>query len=84
MTGDDYRYYATRARQEEEAASNAGCDAARERHQELADAYRFRCSLLFGRNNPEYSMTEIDYPTKTRQPIVSNRTTALAASPPIA
>lgn len=81
MTRDDHDYYERRARQEEAAASSATCDVARERHQELADAYRFRCSLALGLNKPACSATVIDHPTKTRQPIVSSRSTPLAASP---
>lgn len=46
MNHDDYAYFRSRAVQEEEAARSAACDAARERHLELADAYRARCILI--------------------------------------
>lgn len=46
MNLDDYSYYRSRAFQEEEAARSAACDAARERHLELADAYRARCIFI--------------------------------------
>lgn len=81
MTLDDYIYYTRRARQEEQAASNAACEAARECHQELADAYRLRCSLIHELNRPACTMTLIGHPAKTRQPIVSSRSIALAARP---
>lgn len=43
MTLADQTYYLRRAFQEDEAARAATCEAARERHLELAAAYRFRC-----------------------------------------
>lgn len=52
MSRDDYQYYAMRARQEEKAALIATCDAARERHEELAEAYRFRCELIRDLSRP--------------------------------
>ena len=36
-------YYLRRIVQEQEAASQASCAEARERHEELAEAYRLRC-----------------------------------------
>lgn len=48
MTRDDHEYYAMRAWQEEDAALRAACDAARNRHEELARAYRHRCELIRG------------------------------------
>ena len=61
MTQDDYGYYAIRARQEDAAARVAACHAARERHEELAEAYRLRCQLirgLFSTTIPEGSLKE--------------------------
>lgn len=46
MNLDDYNYYRSRAFQEEEAGRSAACDAARQRHLQLADAYRDRCILI--------------------------------------
>lgn len=46
MTLHDFQYYTRRALQEDEAAASATCEEARDRHQELADAYRLRCSLI--------------------------------------
>ena len=42
MAQDDERYYRRRLREEEDAAKTATCPAARERHEELAGAYRVR------------------------------------------
>lgn len=81
MNIEDYDYYARRACQEDEAASNSACNAARERHQELANAYRLRCGLMLGPNEPARSETVINHPMKIRQQIVSSRTAALAESP---
>ena len=82
MTLDDHIYYAMRERQEVQAVSKATCAAARERHQELADAYRFRCSLILSRRSDSASSaTVVDHPAKRRQPIISSRTKVLAASP---
>lgn len=59
MRHDDSAYYRQRAFQEEQAARDATCAAARERHQELASLYGFRASLLatlpdlLPRNSPE-------------------------------
>lgn len=44
MDAKDRAYFLRRALQEQEAAFNASCAEARERHEELAAAYRFRCS----------------------------------------
>lgn len=82
MTLDDHAYYARRAQQEVDAASNAACDAACWRHQELAEAYRFRCALILAElRNDASATTVIDHPMRTRQPIVKSNTTALAANP---
>lgn len=43
MTLDDRTYFLRRALQEDEAARKAMSAEARERHLELAEAYRFRC-----------------------------------------
>lgn len=43
MDADDRAYYLKRTLQEQEAARNASCPEARERHEELANAYRHRC-----------------------------------------
>lgn len=43
---EDLAYFRRRAIQEEQAMRHAACHAARERHQELADAYHFRCRAL--------------------------------------
>ena len=43
MSAIDKAYFLRRALQEEEAARTARCDAARERHRILADAYRLEC-----------------------------------------
>lgn len=47
VSQDDQSYFRRRLRDEENAATRAICDAARERHEELAAAYRLR--LQFGR-----------------------------------
>lgn len=44
---DDQTYYRRRTREEEEAARIATCREARDRHDELASAYRLRARLLF-------------------------------------
>ena len=46
MKPDDSDYYRDRAIQEQVAARRATCEAARERHEELAMMYRFRASML--------------------------------------
>jgi hypothetical protein len=43
---DDLRYFAQRATEEDVAAKNATCAAARERHEEMADMYRLRGPIL--------------------------------------
>ena len=43
MTLEDRTYYLRRALQEDQAAAIATCTEARERHLELAAAYRLRC-----------------------------------------
>lgn len=45
MDANDRAYYLKRILQEEEAARNAGCKVARERHEELAAAYQLRCRI---------------------------------------
>jgi hypothetical protein len=46
MKQDDSSYYRQRASEERQAARNATCSAARERHEEMAALYRFRATLL--------------------------------------
>ena len=43
MDARDQAYYLKRIVQEQEAAANAASAVARERHEELAAAYRYRC-----------------------------------------
>ena len=45
MDANDRAYFLRRAFQEEEAARLATCREARDRHEELAAAYRFRCRM---------------------------------------
>jgi hypothetical protein len=45
MDARDQAYYLKRIVQEQEAARRATCPAARERHDELAAAYRLRCQI---------------------------------------
>ena len=45
MNADDRAYYLRRALQEHEAARMATCPQARERHEELAAAYRLRSGM---------------------------------------
>lgn len=45
----DIEYYRKRLLQEEEAIRSASCEAARQRHQELAEAYRLRTRLAIVR-----------------------------------
>lgn len=42
----DQVYYRNRVLQEDEAAKKATCTEARDRHEELAAAYRLRCSVM--------------------------------------
>ncbi len=44
MSLDDQSYFRRRALEEDKAARNASCNAARLRHTELAALYRGRCS----------------------------------------
>jgi hypothetical protein len=46
MREDDASYFRRRALQEQVAAARAKCQAARDRHDELATAYRFRVAML--------------------------------------
>ena len=46
MGRDDTAYYRKRAIEEQVAAQNASCEAARERHEELATMYRFKTAML--------------------------------------
>jgi hypothetical protein len=81
MTANDYAYFAGRAREEDEAVQQAACIESRMSHQQLADGYRRRCSdILLAEAPEEAPEAAADYPTR-RQPIVSNRTAVLAASP---
>lgn len=46
MREDDAIYWRRRALQEQVAAQAAACEAARFRHQELSEMYRFRAAML--------------------------------------
>jgi hypothetical protein len=46
MREDDLSYFRRRALQEQVAAEQAVCEAARLRHDELATMYRFRATML--------------------------------------
>lgn len=46
MRTDDESYYRARALKERIAARNAACEAARERHDQLAAMYRFRVAMM--------------------------------------
>ena len=59
MTRRDHDYYARRAAQEDAAAAIAGCEAARDRHEELANAYRLRCTLGLGLDEDDGAPTLI-------------------------
>ena len=63
MDVNDRDYYLRRALQEQEAARNAACLPARERHEELAKAYRLRCRLDATATNPLVAQNSeaIDY-----------------------
>ena len=50
MNSDDREYFCRRAREEARAAQNASCEAARERHAELAELHRHRCSKAAARH----------------------------------
>lgn len=85
MSRGDYVYYAMRAQQEDEAVLRASCDAARERHQEMADAYRFRCEMISSLGPVDLSGDSPNgHSTIRRQPMVSANSSALTASPEIA
>jgi hypothetical protein len=45
MDANDRAYFLRRALQEQEAARLAACPQARNRHEELAATYRFRCRM---------------------------------------
>ena len=57
VNANDQSYYLRRAFQEREAACAAACPEARERHEELAAAYRLRCRLGATPNAPQTSRT---------------------------
>lgn len=84
MTKDDYSYYHRRAREEDQAAQRATSAIARGLHEELADAYRFRCALarqlVPGLAPPQPG----NQPNENRTPIIRARTAELDASPAIA
>jgi len=84
MTRCDHDYYVKRAAQEDAAAANASCEAARECHEELADAYRRRCAVILASGEVGSPVTVVDHPTTIRQPTVMSSTAALSASPPAA
>lgn len=46
MREDDLSYFSRRALQEQVAAQQTVCEAARLRHDELATMYRFRATML--------------------------------------
>lgn len=46
MREDDFSYFKRRAIQEQIVAQKATCEAARQRHDELAAMYRFRAAML--------------------------------------
>jgi hypothetical protein len=46
MREEDASYFRRRALQEQIAAQKATCEAARQRHDELAMMYRFRAAML--------------------------------------
>lgn len=52
MDATDRTYYLRRTLQEQEAAHNAACPEARERHEELANAYRLRCRFDAAAHEP--------------------------------
>ena len=82
MTRDDYDYFEMRARQEEQAALIAAGDAARQRHEELAEAYRLRCELIKSPLPADTSGPAVRIQgTSRREPTVSSSSSALAASP---
>jgi hypothetical protein len=63
MNAKDRAYYLRRILQEQEAASAAASAEARERHEELAEAYQLRCrldALSIDRPQPEPSRA-VDY-----------------------
>lgn len=49
MNSDDREYFRRRAREEARAAQNASCEAAKERHAELAELHRHHCSKAAAR-----------------------------------
>jgi hypothetical protein len=55
VNSDDASYYHSRVMQEQRAAANAGCEAARRCHDELAMRYRLREGMLrLPRGHPDY------------------------------
>lgn len=54
-------YYRSRIVAEQEAARNAACDAARERHEELAAAYHLRCRLEASPSARSKASDQINY-----------------------
>jgi hypothetical protein len=46
MRTDDATYFRERVLQEQLASQEATCEAARERHDELATMYRFRAAMI--------------------------------------
>jgi hypothetical protein len=62
MDARDRAYFLKRALQEQEAAQVSICAEARERHEELAAAYRLRCRLDISSSDSELSMPiEVHY-----------------------
>lgn len=66
MNQDDYAYYRSRALQEDEAARGAACEAARNRHRRLADAYRIRCILFLAAMDTASSSIGAAMPSRSR------------------
>lgn len=62
MGAKDRAYFLKRALQEQEAARVATCAEARERHEELAVAYRLRCRMDVSSSDPQISIPiEVHY-----------------------
>ena len=86
MTLDDISYFARRAREEDQAAKQATCAVARERHEEMEDAYRFRCMLARQLTSPQAALSQslFDHPNSRRNATAEPSTAVLETSPAIA
>lgn len=69
MDQDEQSYFRRRLRDEEVAVRHATCSAARERHEELATAYRIR--LSFGCRGDATPGHRSDGPTPHSQELIS-------------